>query len=1087
MKASQKLSFFLIVLLVSSFIVVLFSFQNVAATVIFSDDFEGGDLTNWSTVTAGSGTIAISSEQANGGTYSAKATGTTGGDRGYVYKSFTDSTTVYVQFYTRFAALPSGYAATDITSLRDGSGGRQYFDLYNDGDTLKFALQTFIAGTPTWTYVDDVTPTINTWYCIKQKFVAGSSTGESHLWVDGVEKVSLTELNVGAEAVNLLRLGLAYLGTSDSVSLYVDDVIISNSDIVPPTVYYPYIQQVSDIDSTADIGTHSNFTAQQYGPNQNNDTLLETTTLYNVTLETQDFEGAYPPSGWTESPSNSKWAQDTSQKHSGTYSAGYEYAAGMVVGDLVSPSYNLTGATALYLSFYYFDDDCDLNEVTYDYLDNGAAWDNIGNLASSTEDTFDNLISVKITDAQYLHGAFQFMIDGATIGSGENFYVDDFTVIAEYNNYTLALEEQFTEIPTDFNSRELCVYGGNWTTEETLNVEGWNVANSSWTTIGALTSNQWNNYSVADWINSSATEFYIRFVDGAQTSDAVQDSWSLDAVLMRVYNSTAVAYYLTLVCDFEADLSLHNQAGYGNVLTAETVETLSFQSQSDYGTVHSAEAEFTLTTEHKAIYNNVLVAEASFSLNTVYSALLTFLTGLACSFTLTFLSSSIFNLMLSAASTFSLTFLASLTLAPVLYIVDLTLSFQATLTSQFLTVYHALSALQATFNLTSLQTLILNVISSLSATFNLTANFASIYQVLTSLAASFSLNILSERIIGAVMYIVTLSLSYSATLTISLTIAWNMLSGLTASFNLNFLSSTLYNLLLSISGVFTLNSLLGLTLAPVLYIVELGLSFQAVLTSQFLSVFNVLSSLQATFSLSSFSSLIINVVSSLLATFNVAGGFSSIYHVLSGLAASFSLSFLSEQFAGAIAYFVVLTLSYSATLTNGSSSIFNIFNVLSATFSLSTLTGAVYNLVSSLTALFSLNLYMSLLHGIVVHVVTLTVGFTATLTTGINSMFNLIVGLAGNFNLGLLLSGLHENVLYIVTLGLSWAASLQVSFISGVTGFVVLALEAVFGLNFGFGIAEAFSAEEWFVVGLVVSAIIVGSLFLALFMSRKND
>lgn len=53
-----------------------------------------------------------------------------------------------------------------------------------------------------------------------------------------------------------------------------------------------YVSQLSDIDSSLDKGTHSNFTAQQYGPDLTNDTLTEEntgggSTNYELDLEVQ--------------------------------------------------------------------------------------------------------------------------------------------------------------------------------------------------------------------------------------------------------------------------------------------------------------------------------------------------------------------------------------------------------------------------------------------------------------------------------------------------------------------------------------------------------------------------------------------------------------------------------------------------------------------------------------------------------------------------------------------------------------------------------------------------------------------------------
>ena len=65
---------------------------------------------------------------------------------------------------------------------------------------------------------------------------------------------------------------------------------ISGSMTICKTNYY--VSEVSNVDSSADKGTHSNFTAQQYGPDLTNDTLTEEntgggSTNYELDLEVQ--------------------------------------------------------------------------------------------------------------------------------------------------------------------------------------------------------------------------------------------------------------------------------------------------------------------------------------------------------------------------------------------------------------------------------------------------------------------------------------------------------------------------------------------------------------------------------------------------------------------------------------------------------------------------------------------------------------------------------------------------------------------------------------------------------------------------------
>jgi hypothetical protein len=44
----------------------------------------------------------------------------------------------------------------------------------------------------------------------------------------------------------------------------------------------------------------------------------------------------------------------------------------------------------------------------------------------------------------------------------------------------------------------------------------------------------WNNVSITEWLTTS--NFTIRFRDGTEVGDSVQDTWQIDAALIHVYN-----------------------------------------------------------------------------------------------------------------------------------------------------------------------------------------------------------------------------------------------------------------------------------------------------------------------------------------------------------------------------------------------------------------------------------------------------------------------------------------------------------------------------------------------------------------------
>src|SRR4030067_1857840 len=100
-----------------------------------------------------------------------------------------------------------------------------------------------------------------------------------------------------------------------------------------------------------------------------------------------------------------------------------------------------------------------------------------------------------------------------------------------YTNYELDLEERFTSVDYSQSSEFLCIYTGALDPDEPLQVDV--RSGSSWVpVISALQPNQRNNVSVSTWLTSSP--FTIRFKGTAESGDLTQDSWQIDAVLLKL-------------------------------------------------------------------------------------------------------------------------------------------------------------------------------------------------------------------------------------------------------------------------------------------------------------------------------------------------------------------------------------------------------------------------------------------------------------------------------------------------------------------------------------------------------------------------
>lgn len=284
----------------------------------------------------------------------------------------------------------------------------------------------------------------------------------------------------------------------------------------------------SDVDSSADKGTQSNFAAQQSAPDSIYDTLTEVNIgggISNVTLiNGESFEGTWPPTGWS---ATGKWNKENNRKYDGMYSADFD---GSGSGNLDTPSLNCSDATAIYVDFWYYDEGCDNNEFVLYYYD-GSNWDPIYQLGNDPVENQWNHYQHKITDSQYFKSNFKIRFSASPNKDSEYAYIDLVTVIKEVNNasYQLDLEEQWTNVNYTDPNQVLCIKVGSLGSEP-LKVDVWN--GGAWVNVATLTGliNGWKNVSVAPYITSST--FTIRFRGGSDGLDSVQDSWEIDSVLL---------------------------------------------------------------------------------------------------------------------------------------------------------------------------------------------------------------------------------------------------------------------------------------------------------------------------------------------------------------------------------------------------------------------------------------------------------------------------------------------------------------------------------------------------------------------------
>jgi len=318
----------------------------------------------------------------------------------------------------------------------------------------------------------------------------------------------------------------------------------------------------SDVGSPNDIGTHSNFTAQQYGPDSICDTLTEEDTLgswgnYSSELlvnpgaefgnttgwtatgpNTADFAAGYDcPSGsagphigsyafyWNSPSSSSDWAYQEADLSPWLSEIQSGDAQILAKGWLVCSEYHDPPWDIVRMRVVFYDNSS--LEISSDTYDTGE----LGNLTAWTEFGIENYTMP--TNAVKMRMWFQTYESGWDAGNA-----DDFTVkVRVFRNYELDLEVQWTEVDFSEENEELCIYGGAMDAEN-LRVDVRN--GSTWETLFNDLSSGWNNISVSSYLTSS--NFTIRFKGGNETGDTAQDSWNIDAALLHIWTTDAMTH-----------------------------------------------------------------------------------------------------------------------------------------------------------------------------------------------------------------------------------------------------------------------------------------------------------------------------------------------------------------------------------------------------------------------------------------------------------------------------------------------------------------------------------------------------------------
>jgi len=314
---------------------------------------------------------------------------------------------------------------------------------------------------------------------------------------------------------------LSNLISNDGVHM-VFSSYFSGSDIE-----YYVDNNTSNVDSITGKGAHSNFTAQQYTPDSVYDTLTEEDTsgaeeILNLYVNADD-------------ENKTEWSRAGTNPYLDAidYNASYVYVSGnnKVVGDFGFTDSGKSTETISSVTVQLYAKQSLVGNNLEVFVWNSSVWTSLGVQGTPSSWDWMNWTATAILNTWT-------KIDGAKIyirsrAPSVTFEVDCARLQVDYTppNYELDLEVQWTAVNYNQEKEELCVYPGTLGNED-LRIDYWN--GSSWISLFTdLTANSWNNVSVS----LTGATFTMRFKGGMESSDATQDTWNIDAVLLHAWTN----------------------------------------------------------------------------------------------------------------------------------------------------------------------------------------------------------------------------------------------------------------------------------------------------------------------------------------------------------------------------------------------------------------------------------------------------------------------------------------------------------------------------------------------------------------------
>jgi hypothetical protein len=321
-------------------------------------------------------------------------------------------------------------------------------------------------------------------------------------------------------------------GSTSWLSGNISDLTLDDNAYMTFGSYYSgvhtsyFVNNTSNVDSSADKGTHSNFTALQSGPDSIYDTLTEKDTLNTTFGKTNVGASSYGSANFLEASRFLCQVNGVVTKITLYLSGGASgrYARTAIYTDNNGVPDNLLGQSAereITTSGWY-----DFTGFNVPVSANTYYWLAFQINNDKLKWRYDSGSTNQRAYRSYTYGSFP-----SSFGTPSGYSNWAQSIYATCVNYELDLEVQWTEVDYTKDNAELCIYAGALGSEN-LRIDVW--SGSNWfTLINSLQPNQWNNASIKAYLTSNT--FTIRFKGSTETNDSSQDSWNIDVAILHVW------------------------------------------------------------------------------------------------------------------------------------------------------------------------------------------------------------------------------------------------------------------------------------------------------------------------------------------------------------------------------------------------------------------------------------------------------------------------------------------------------------------------------------------------------------------------